>query len=62
MQRVREIVEAHDADIISPLTANERKQLRKLLEKMAGGHRLSSVAHAGQPGHRPPEPSGTGSP
>lgn len=51
MEEMREIGSAHEADVTTALTAAERKELGRLLGKIAASHGLAPGVH---PGYRAP--------
>ncbi|MBO1753929.1 MarR family winged helix-turn-helix transcriptional regulator [Allobranchiibius sp. CTAmp26] len=44
---LRGLAERHDADVLAPLTQDERNQLGALLAKLSEGHRLDPDVHPG---------------
>jgi DNA-binding MarR family transcriptional regulator len=47
MRQLREVAEANERDLVTPLTAAERTQLVALLDKLATGHGLDPEVHPG---------------
>ena len=47
LERLREVAEAHQADILAPLGAAEQRMLAGLLTKLAGASDLSPDGHPG---------------
>lgn len=51
--RLRAVAEAHEAEIVRPLTAAERDRLATLLDKLARAHGLDARVHPGYSAARP---------
>jgi DNA-binding MarR family transcriptional regulator len=47
MKRLRRVAEDHERALLEPLTERERRQLDRLLSKLAAGHDLDQETHPG---------------